>query len=55
MNKWLKIILNVVIFCVCIGLIVYGQKTIGVKYLVLQLVGLMGILGQLYCYNKKYQ
>lgn len=55
MNKWVKIILYVLIFCVCLALIITGQKTVGVKNLLLQLVGLAGILAMLYGYNKKYQ
>lgn len=55
MNKWVNIGINLIIFCVCIGLIIFGQQTIGIKYLLLQIVGLAGILGQLYFYNKKYQ
>lgn len=55
MNKWVKIILYVLIFCVCLALIITGQKTVGVKNLLLQFVGLAGILAMLYGYNKKYQ
>lgn len=55
MNKWVKIILYILVFCVCLALVIIGQKTIGVKHLLLQLIGLAGILAMLYGYNKKYQ
>lgn len=34
---------------------IVGQKTIEVKGLVMQLVGLAGILALIYVYNRKYQ
>lgn len=55
MKKWLKIIVCALVFCVCVALIVIGQKTVGVKNLLLQLLGLAGILVLLFLYNKKYQ
>lgn len=53
--KWIKAIVCTLIFCVCIGLVIYGQKTVGIKNLLLMFVGLLGILGLLFAYNKKYQ
>ncbi|MCI8292349.1 MAG: hypothetical protein HFH53_02275 [Hespellia sp.] len=55
MNRWIKIGLNLLLFVVFISLIIYGQNTIGPKYLAIQMIGLLGILGQLYVYNKAYQ
>lgn len=55
MNKWVEMILCILVFCICIALVIIGQKTVGIKHLLLQLVGLAGILTLLYGYNKKYQ
>lgn len=55
MNKTTSLILKVVIFFVCMGLIIWGQRTVGYVYLTAQLVGLAGLLGLLYVYNKAYR
>lgn len=55
MNKWLEIIINLVVFVICLGLVIVGQKTVGIKYILMQLIGLAGILVLIYRYNKKYQ
>ncbi|EGB94687.1 hypothetical protein HMPREF0240_00936 [Clostridium sp. D5] len=55
MNKWVEMILCILVFCICIVLVIIGQKTVGIKNLLLQLVGLVGILALLYGYNKKYK
>lgn len=55
MNKWIKGILCAVVFIICMALIVAGQKNIGPQGLLTMLVGLAGVLGLLYIYNKKYQ
>lgn len=55
MNKWIERILCLVIFIVCIALIVTGQRTIGVRNLLQMLVGLAGVLGLLFYYNKRHQ
>ncbi|MBR6770134.1 MAG: hypothetical protein IKM28_02635 [Lachnospiraceae bacterium] len=54
MNKWIKIILNIIIFIVCIALICIGQKNIGPAGLGTMIVGLGGLLFLMYSYNKKY-
>ena len=55
MNKIIKALLAVVVFVVCVGLIIYGQKNIGVNGLCIMLVGLVGLLGLLYTDNRNYQ
>ncbi|MCI7181374.1 MAG: hypothetical protein SOY12_05075 [Schaedlerella sp.] len=55
MNKYLKAILCLVVIAVCIVLVVVGQKTVGIPYLLMELAGLAGLLVMLYLYNKKYQ
>lgn len=42
------------IFIICLAFIVFGQKTIGKPYLLMQLVGLAGWLGLLWDYNRKF-
>lgn len=49
------VIIKLVIFVVCVGLTVYGQRHIGIPGLLTMLAGLAGILILLYIYNKKYQ
>lgn len=55
MKSWVKIIIYLLLFCIFVGLVITGQKTVGPQYLLMQLVGVLGILGLLYLYNKKYQ
>lgn len=38
----------------CLGLIIYGQRKIGVTGLSLMLIGLGGLLGLLFNYNQQY-
>lgn len=55
MKSWVKIIIYLLLFCVFIGLVIVGQKTVGPQYLLMQIVGILGILELLHLYNKKYQ
>ncbi len=55
MYKILKSMAVLAIFIVCIGLVIYGQKSIGIDHLGIMLLGLFGILALLFDYNKKYQ
>ncbi len=54
-SKILKNIIAAIAFVVFLGMVIYGQKTVGVGYLAIQLVGLSGLLFLLYLYNRKYQ
>ena len=69
-KKIIKVAGNVVLFCMLIYLIIIGQKNIGLVKktaevlgvtnlgavgLCIMLIGLFGLLVQLYFYNKKYQ
>lgn len=49
-----KVILKIVIFILSIYLVIYGQKTVGRNYLLIQLVGLAGLIGLLWNYNQKF-
>ena len=55
MNAKTKIILLSLVFIVSVILIWYGQKTTGYGYLGLEVIGLVGILFVVYCYNKQYK
>lgn len=55
MGKWTKIIIYILVFGVCLALVIAGQKTVGLEHLLMQIIGLAGMLALLYSYNKKYQ
>ncbi len=54
MNKTVKLLLKAVVFILCLILVVIGQKQIGISGLLTMLVGLAGLLGLLFSYNKQY-
>ncbi|WP_000647590.1 DUF6903 family protein [Bacillus paramobilis] len=47
-------IIKIVVFIVCLSLIIIYQKTAGKFELGMMLIGLGGLLGLLYDYNRKY-
>lgn len=47
-------ILKIVVFVVSLFLVIYGQATVGKMYLLLQLIGLTGLLVLLWNYNRKF-
>ena len=53
-KKIITAIVVIVIFVVCIGLIIVGQRNIGPKGLLTEIVGLAGLVGLLAFYNSKY-
>lgn len=55
MKKTLGILLKVVIFVGSVALVIIGQRHIGFQGLGLMFIGLIGILGLLFSYNKKHQ
>ena len=54
MKAKIVIILKLVVFIICLALIIIGQKTVGKPELGMMLLGLGGLLGLLYDYNRKY-
>lgn len=54
MKAKMLILTKVVLFIFCLVLIIIGQKTVGKMELGLMLIGLAGLLGLLYDYNRKY-
>ncbi len=55
MSNVVRNIILLVVFIVCITLIIIGQKNIGATGLVMELVGLIGLLVLLFLYNRKYK
>lgn len=52
MNNAVKIIIKSIVFIVCLGLIIVGQKNISLTGLAMELIGLVGLLVLLFLYNK---
>ena len=50
-----KVILLALPFAISMGLVIYGQQTVGYGYLAMEIVGLCGILFVVYCYNRQYK
>jgi hypothetical protein len=48
------VFIKIVVFIFCLTLIIIGQKTAGKLELGMMLIGLSGLLGLLYDYNRKY-
>lgn len=48
-------VLKAVLFIAFISMIILGQKQVGYGNLLMMLLGLGGLLGLLYSYNKKYK
>lgn len=44
-----------IVAVICFALVIYGQKTVGIPYLGIQLVGVAGLLTLLYIYNRRYR
>ena len=55
MNSVTKIIINIIAFVVFLSMIILGQKNIGIPGLSVMLVGLIGLLTQLFLYNRKHK
>ena len=45
----------IIVFIVCLALIIIGQKNISASGLVMELIGLVGLLTLLFIYNRRYQ
>ena len=53
MNGIIRIIINIIAFIVFLSMIIIGQRYIGIPGLCIMLVGLIGLLTQLFLYNKR--
>lgn len=54
MNRAVKQLLKAAVFVVCLALVINGQKQIGIPGFSIMLVGLAGMLGLLFVYNRQY-
>ena len=55
MNQtWLKL-LKFIAFLIFVYLVIYGQATVGRKCLLIQLVGVAGLVGLLWDYNRSFK
>lgn len=53
-NKGMNIIM-IVLFFVFLGMIIWAQKTVSVLNLMIEIVGLTGLLTLLFLYNRKHK
>lgn len=53
-NKVMNIVM-IILFFVFLGLIIWAQKTVSVLNLMIEIVGLTGLLTLLFLYNKKHK
>jgi len=55
MSTVAKSILNVVLFIAFMTMVILGQRSIGYAGLSVMMVGLIGLLAQLWAYNRHYR
>ena len=48
-------IIMIVLFFVFLGMIIWAQKTVSVRNLMIEIVGLTGLLTLLFLYNRKHK
>lgn len=52
-NTWI-VLAKIIVFILFVGLVIFGQRTVGRGYLLIQLIGLAGIVLMLWDYNRKF-
>ena len=55
MGKVIKNVILLVVFVVCLGLVIIGQRNISLTGLSMELIGLVGLFVLLFLYNRKYK
>ncbi len=55
MSNVVRNLIMIIVFIVCLALIIIGQKNISASGLVMELIGLVGLLTLLFIYNRRYQ
>ena len=55
MNNTVRNLIMGIVFIVCLALIIIGQRNISVTGLVMEIVGLIGLLTLLFVYNRRYK
>ena len=51
----LKKIFYIILFLISLGLVIKGNTITGYNGIVIMVIGLVGLLTELYMYNKQYQ
>ncbi len=51
----LSVIVQVIIFIVCLALVIVGQRNVGPQGTLVMILGLAGLIGLLYHYNRKFK
>ena len=54
-KKMVTAIVVLIVFVVCVALVVIGQRNIGASGLMIQLVGVAGLVVLLWLYNRQYR
>lgn len=54
-NNIIRNIIMVIVFIVCLALVIIGQKSISGTGLLMELIGLTGLLTLLFIYNHRYK
>lgn len=52
-KKWIVVLINTVLFIACMALVIVGQRRIEAAGLIMQMVGLVGILLLIYFYKDR--
>lgn len=55
MNSKIKPIIMAVVFIVCLSMIIIGQRNVGYEGLAIEFVGLIGLLADLFVYNRDHK
>lgn len=48
-------ILVAIVFCVCVALVIVGHRNVGLQGLIVELIGLAGLIFLLWLYNRQYR
>ena len=51
----LSVIVQVIIFIICLVLVIIGQQNVGPQGTLVMILGLAGLIGLLYHYNRKFK
>lgn len=55
MSSTVRNVIMAVIVVICLALVIVGQKNIGVPGLIMEVVGLIGLLTVLFFYNRRFK
>lgn len=55
MSSTVRNLIMAIVVVVCLGLVIVGQKNISAQGLIMELVGLVGLLTVLFFYNRRFK